>query len=720
MSDIVNVSRRDFLKTGAVAGGSLILGLYLPALGGRLHADEAAPASFAPNAFLRIDADESVTVIINHSEMGQGISTALAMMVADEMDADWNRIRVEFAPVDSTYNHTAFGIQLTGGSTSTMSEWDRFRTMGAAARAMLVVAAAAEWGVAPGSCSTEGGHVLHGETGRKVSFGRLVGKASALEAPAEVKLKTPDQYRIIGRPTRRLDSAEKVDGTAVFGLDVARPGMLVALVARPPVFGGSVASVDADKAKKVKGVRHIVRIDRGVAVVADDFWAASKGREALLVEWNEGELAGLDTRSQGEQYAEMGKRPGKIAGKTGDTSTALGSAAKKIDAVYELPYLAHAPMEPLNCVADVRAGACEVWVGTQSQTLDLAAAAAAAGLKPEQVKLHTTLLGGGFGRRAVLDSHFVVEAVQISKAVKKPVKVIWTREDDIRGGFYRPRAYHSVSGGVDSAGKVVVWQHRIVCQSIVAGTPFENAMFHEGVEHMAVEGVADMPYAIPNRLTEWHQAPGGVPVLWWRSVGHSHNAFAVECFLDELAHAAGRDPLEVRLELLAERPRHKRVLELAASKAGWGTEPPPGRARGLAVHASFGSHVAQVAEVSVSGKGAIRVHRVVCAIDCGPIVNPETIRAQMEGAIVYGLSAALHGEITFEKGRVRQSNFHDYPVLRMSEMPRVEVHIVESKDSMGGVGEPGLPPIAPAVANAVFAATGRRLRSLPFRLNESA
>ncbi|MCL4839939.1 MAG: molybdopterin-dependent oxidoreductase, partial [Thermoanaerobaculia bacterium] len=409
--------------------------------------------------------------------------------------------------------------------------------------------------------------------------------------------------------------------------------------------------------------------------------------------------------------------PGKVAhGTAGDAAAALARSARTLAAVYELPYLAHAPMEPLNCVADVRADRCEIWVGTQSQTIDRNAAASAAGLEPEQVTLHTTLLGGGFGRRAVLDSHFVVEAVQVSKAVKRPVKVIWTREDDIRGGYFRPRAVHAVQGGVDAAGKVQAWHHRIVCQSIVAGTMFESAMFRDGVDESAVEGVSDMAYAIPHRQVEWHQAPAGIPVLWWRSVGHAHTAFAVESFLDELAHAAGRDPLAVRLELLAEAPRHRRVLELAAAKAGWGNAAPAGRGRGLAVHASFGSFVAQVAEVSVSAKGAIRVHRVVAAIDCGPVVNPETIRAQVEGAIVYGLSAALHGQITFAKGRVQQSNFHDYPALRMSEMPEVEVHIVESGERMGGVGEPGLPPIAPAVANAVFAATGQRLRRLPFRL----
>jgi isoquinoline 1-oxidoreductase beta subunit len=452
--------------------------------------------------------------------------------------------------------------------------------------------------------------------------------------------------------------------------------------------------------------------------VADGFWPAKLGREALEIAWDEGPLATLDSRTQRAQYAELAQRPGTVARKEGDATAALGRAAKKFEAIYELPYLAHATMEPLNCVADVRADGCDVWTGTQFQTVDRDAAARDAGLKPEQVRLHTTLLGGGFGRRAVPDSHFVREAVQISKAVKRPVKVIWTREDDMRGGYYRPRAYHSVSAGLDAGGSPVAWQHRIVCQSFVAGTPFESVIIKDGVDDTAVEGARDIPYEIPNLLVDWQQAPGGVPTLWWRSVGHSHTAFVVETFLDELAHAAGKDPYEYRRARLGKHPRHKRVLELAAEKAGWGKPLPTGRGRGIALHESFGTFVAQVAEVSLTKEGAIKVHRVVCAIDCGPVVNPDTVQAQMEGGIVFGLTAALYGEITFEKGRVEQRNFHDYPMLRMNEMPEVEAHIVPSVEKMGGVGEPGVPPIAPAVANAIFAITGRRIRRLPFRAED--
>jgi isoquinoline 1-oxidoreductase beta subunit len=723
------LGRRAFMKTGALAGGGLILGFWLPAPGRGAAAAEpvaktAAPASgpapvgrpFAPNAFLRIGPDGSVTVIVNHSEMGQGVYTALPMILAEELDADWKTIRVEAAPVDPAYNHTAFGMQMTGGSTSTWSEWDRLRKAGATARAMLVAAAAQTWKVPASSCRTGNGRVIHPPSGRRLSYGRLAAKAAALAPPADVPLKDPRRFTLIGRSMPRLDTPSKVDGSARFGLDVRVPGMLVAVVARPPVFGGRVKSFDAARAREVPGVRHVIAIDRGVAVVADGYPAAAQGRRALTVAWEDGPLKGLDSRTQRDEYRALAAAAGAaVARRDGDLETAMGRAPFRHEAVYEVPYLAHAPMEPLNCVADVRADSCEVWTGTQFQTVDRDAAARAAGLKPEQVRLHTTLLGGGFGRRAVIDSHFVREAVLLSKEVKAPVQVVWSREDDVRGGFYRPAACHALQGGLDAGGRPVAWRHRVVCQSFIAGTPFAEHMIKDGVDATAVEGADDLPYDIPNLLVDWKEAPGGVPTLWWRSVGHSHTAFAVECFIDELAHVARKDPLAYRRALLAGKPRHLRVLELAAAQAGWDSPAPAGRGRGVAVHASFGSFVAQVAEVSVAKDGGVRVHRVVCAVDCGPVVHPDQVAAQMEGAVAFGLSAALHGAITFEGGRVRQGNFHDYPVLRMNEMPEVLTRIVPSTEKMGGVGEPGVPPVAPAVANAVFAATGRRIRALPIR-----
>jgi isoquinoline 1-oxidoreductase beta subunit len=718
MTAILNLSRRGFLKTSALAGGGLVVGVYLPALSGRAEAADGKAKNFAPNAFVRVGTDDSVTVIVNHSEMGQGPYTSVPMMVAEEMDADWTKVRFAPAPVAPAYNHSVYGIQMTGGSTSTWSEWDRVRKAGAAARQMLIEAAAQTWKVDAAQCKADNGHVVHAASGRKLSFGQLAEKAAGLKPPQDVKLKDPKDFKLVGNPTKRLDTPEKTNGKAVFGLDVSVPGMLVAVVARSPVFGGKVKSFNADRAKAVPGVRHVVQIERGVAVVADGFWPAKKGREALEVVWEEGPLATLGSHAQHEQYAELAKKPGAVARKEGDAATALGKAARKFEATYDLPYLAHATMEPMNCVADVRADSCEVWTGTQFQTGDRDAAAMDAGLKQEQVTLHTMFCGGGFGRRAVPDSHFVREAVQISKAVKSPVKVIWTREDDTRGGYYRPRAFHAVSAGLDAGGTLIAWRQRIVCQSFIAGTPFEKVVIKDGVDSTAVEGAVDLPYAIPNLLVDWQQAPGGVPTLWWRSVGHSHSAFVVETFLDELAHAAGKDPFEYRRAMLDKHPRHERVLELVAEKAGWGKPPPAGRGRGIALHESFGSFVAHVVEVSISPTGKLRVLRVVCAIDCGPVVNPDTVRAQLESGVVFGLTAALYGEITFEKGRVKQRNFHDYPMLRMHEMPEVEAHIVPSTEKMGGVGEPGVPPVAPALANAIFALTGKRIRRLPIHAED--
>jgi isoquinoline 1-oxidoreductase beta subunit len=714
MSIIINMSRRDFLKTSALIGGGLILGVFP----GHEEASGAKAETFAPNAFIRIGTDDIVTVIVNKSEMGQGVYTSIPMVVAEELEADWSRIRIESAPVDPAYNHTAWGVQGTGGSSSTWSTWDQLRKAGATARVMLIQAAAEIWGVNPLSCKAENGSVIHPETKRQLSYGKLTEKAAQMSVPQNVTLKKPEEYKIIGKPVKRLDTPSKVMGKAVFGIDVRVPGMLTAVVARCPVFGGRLKSFSDKKTKAVAGVKSVVRIPTGIAVVANNFWSAKLGRDVLEIVWDEGPLAKFDTKKQRSDYAALAKKPGTAARKEGDAEDALSKAKKRISAEYEVPYLAHATMEPLNAVIDFRKDGCDIWTGTQFQTADRNSAAKVLGLKPEQVKLHTTFLGGGFGRRANPHSDFVTEAAHVAKAVKKPVRVIWTREDDIRGGYYRPMWYDRISAGLDENGKPTAWRHTIVGQSIVAGTAFEKMLVKDGVDETSVEGASDIPYDIPNILVDLHSPKYPVTVQWWRSVGHSHTAFVVETFIDELAHAADKDPYEFRRSLIVKDPRLKALLELVAQKAGWGSALPEGRGRGIAVHKSFGSYTAQVAEVSVSREGEVRVHKVVCAVDCGRNVNPDTIEAQMQSAIVFGLSATLFSEITLKKGRAEQSNFHDYRILRMNHMPVVEVHIMPSEEKPSGVGEPGVPPIAPAVANAVFAITGKRIRRLPIRVED--
>jgi isoquinoline 1-oxidoreductase subunit beta len=697
------VSRREFLATAAV--GTLLLGF-------RVGDAAAAPAGadFAPNAFIRIGRDNVVTIIVNKSEMGQGINTALPMLIAEELEVDLRRVKVQAAPVGAAYAHPQVGIQFTGGSQSVATEWDRFRKAGAAAREMLLAAAAQAWGVDRASLRAENGRVL-GPGGRALTYGQLVDRARTQPVPTDPPLKDPSQFKIIGKPTRRLDSREKVTGSATFGLDASVPGMLIAVVARPPVFGATVKSVDEAGAKAVRGVKQVVAVPSGVAVVADSFWSAKKGRDALVVEWNEGPGATIDTDALEAEYDRLARTPGAPALRRGDADAALVGAARRVSAQYDMPYLAHAPMEPLNCLVSLGPDRCEIWTGTQFQTIDQANAARAAGLKPEQVAIHTMFLGGGFGRRAVPGSDFIVEAVHVAKAAGAPVKTIWTREDDIRGGYYRPMWHSSLSAGLDAAGKPVAWKHTIVGQSIVENTPFSGEI-KNGVDGTSVEGAANLVYEVPNAAVDLHSPRSPVPVLWWRSVGHTHTGFVVESFIDELAHAAGQDSYAYRRELLAGKARHLGVLELAAQKAGWGTPLPAGHARGIAVHASFGSFCAQVGEVSIQDR-AITVHRVVCAVDCGRAINPETIRAQMEGGIVFGLSAALYGQVTMKQGRVQQSNFHDYPVLRFNSMPVVEVHIVPSTAPPSGIGEPGTPLMAAVLGNALFALTGQRVRSLP-------
>jgi isoquinoline 1-oxidoreductase beta subunit len=707
-------SRREMLRASLLSGAGLFVAFHVPNKA-RAAAQPPAKPLPDPNAFVRVAPDGSVTVLLAHSEMGQGVWTGLAMLIAEELDCNWSKIRVEHAPAAPVYAHPAFGMQMTGGSTTTWSEFDRYRQAGAMARAMLVSAAAAQWKTDPKKLRTENGFVLRGSD--KLSYGELAVAAQAQTPPKSVKLKERKAWRILGKPTRRLDSPEKINGKAMFGMDVRLPGARTALVARSPVFGGKVKSFDASKAKAVKGVEQVVQVPSGVAVIASNFWSAKLGRDALAIDWDPGPGATLDSATLLKGYRETARTKGTVAAEKGDAEAALSKASKRVVAEYDVPYLAHAPMEPLNATVKLEGDRCEIWTGTQFQTMDQAAAARIAGIPPQNVSIHTQFLGGGFGRRATPSSDFVGEAVQVAKAAGVPVKVMWTREDDIQGGFYRPAFLHRIEAGLDDKGLPMAWKHTIVGQSILAGTPFEPMMVKNGIDETSIEGVVDSPYlaTVPARLITVHSPRSPVTVLWWRSVGNTHTAFAMESMIDELAWAAGRDPLEFRTAMLADHPRHRRALQTAAEKAGWGKLPAKGRARGLAVHESFGSIIAEVAEVSVDDQKEIHVHKVSCAVDCGTAINPLGIEAQVQGAVAFGLSAVLHSELTLKEGRVEQSNFHDYQVLRLPDMPEVTVQIIESDAKMGGIGEPATAPISAAVANAVYALTKTRLRSLPLR-----
>ncbi len=726
MSTIENLSRRRFLQGSA----GLTLGFWLPAVAapaagpGKAGEDAVGPIPFEPNAFLRIGTDNSVTVISKHLEMGQGTYTGLATILAEELDADWKMLRVEGAPADARrYNNLFWGpAQGTGGSTAIANSWEQLRRAGAAGRAMLVGAAAKRWSVPAAEIAVRDGVVSHAKSKRRATFGELAELAAKQPVPTVLKLKDPKDFRLIGKQVKRKDSVDKTSGQARFTQDVQLPGMLVAVVAHPPRFGATVKSFDASPARAVKGVVDVVQIPQGVAVLATDTWSAKKGRDALAVNWDERAAFKLGSEEILARYRELAKKPGLVAHQSGDTEQAFGKATKVVRASYDFPYLAHAAMEPLNCVIRLGDGGCEVWNGEQMQTGDQYALAGLFGLKPEQVTIHMLYAGGSFGRRASKDSDYVLEAAHIVKAIdgRAPVKLVWMREDDMRAGYYRPLFHHALEAAVDGNGRLTGWRHRLVGQSIIAGSPFAAGMIKDGIDLVSVEGAANLPYAIPNMTVDLHTPQDiPVPVLWWRSVGSSHTAYSTETFIDQVATAMGKDPVALRLELLTKHPRHAGVLKLAAEKAGWGTplksgKPGERRGRGVAVHESFNSYVAEVAEVTVARDGSVKVDRMVCAVDCGIAVNPDNVRAQVEGAVGFALSAALHGEITLKEGRVEQGNFDGYPPLRISEMPQVEVHIVPSVAPPTGIGEPGVPPAAPAVANAIAAATGKRLTRLPF------
>lgn len=713
----MNPERRTFIQASAVLGAGLTLSFYLPFGISRVMAGEAdKKVAWEPNAFLRIATDGEVTVIAKHLEMGQGIHTGLATLVAEELDADWTRVKVEGAPANaSLYKNLAWGpAQGTGQSTSLANSFEQMRQAGAIARAMLVAAAAEAWGVPSAEIAVRDGVLSH-PSGRKAGIGAFADAASYLSVPENVTLKDPATFRLIGKRISRKDNSAKLTGSAVYTADMKLPGMLTALVAHAPRFGAKVKSFDATQAKAIKGVVDVVQIPTGVAVLAEGFWPARKGRDALRIEWDESGAMQEGTAEILERFHVLADQPGQVVRQEGDTAGTLKTVAKKLQADYTLPYLAHAAMEPMDCVIARNGDGCELWHGEQMQTLTQLKMSAVMGVKLNNVKINMLLAGGSFGRRGNPVADYQTEAAHILKAIqgRVPVKLLWTREDDMRAGFYRPLNVHRLEAGLDASGKLVAWHQRIVGQSILADTPLQPVLVQNGIDPMSVEGARAIPYGIPNLQLELHTAKTQVPVLWWRSVGHTHTAFAIESFIDELAVAAGKDPVEFRRGMLADQPRLLKVMELAADRAGWGKPMPKNSGRGIAVHQSFNTYVAQVAEVRVEADNTIRVERVVCAVDCGMAVNPNIIEAQMQGGIGFGLSAALNGAISIDGGRVKQSNFHDYPVLRMDQMPLVEVHIVPSAEAPTGVGEPGVPPIAPAVCNAIYAATGKRIRSLP-------
>jgi isoquinoline 1-oxidoreductase beta subunit len=703
------VSRRTFLQAGAAAGGGLMLSLSLPFANGGAAA--AGADDFAPNAFVRIGGDGQIVLTMPYVEMGQGTYTSIPMLIAEELEVDLKDVRLEHAPPnEKLYANPLLGVQATGNSNAIRGAWQPLRQAGAAARTMLVAAAARRWNVDPASCRAHSGEVLHAATARSIKYGDLAADAARMPIPENVALKRPADFKLIGTPAKRLDTPAKVNGTAVYGIDVRPPGVKIATLAQSPVFGGRVKNVDDAAAKAVKGVRQIVRLDDAVAVVADHMGAAKKGLAALAIEWDDGPHAKLGTDDVLHELERATQTPGAVAQNIGDVDKAMAGAVTKVEATYHVPFLAHATMEPMNCTVHVRNDGCEIWVGNQALARVQAAAAKVTGLPLDKVVVHNHLIGGGFGRR--LESDGVTRAVEIAQHVDGPVKVVWTREEDIQHDMYRPCFFDRMAAGLDAKGMPVAWSNRFAGSSIIAR--WLPPAFNKGLDPDTTEGAVDLAYALPNMHVEYVRVePPGIPTAFWRSVGPSHNVFVTESFMDELAAAAKQDAVAYRLALLDKAPRAKAVLELAAQKAGWGQPLPRGSGRGVSVQHAFSTYMAMVAEVEVSKDGAVRVRRVVCAVDCGTVVNPDTVRAQIQSAIMFGITAALYGEITLKDGRVEQANFDTYQILRINEAPAVEVHIAQSSEPPGGMGEAGTSAIVPAVANAIFAATGKRLRKMP-------
>jgi isoquinoline 1-oxidoreductase beta subunit len=706
-----DLSRRNFLINSAVAGGGLLVSLSLPFDQGRAVGTE----SFAPNAFIRIGTDGQIVLTMPYVEMGQGTYTSIPMLIAEELEVSLKQVRLEHAPPnEKLYANPMLGIQATGNSNAIRGAWKPLREAGATARVMLIAAAAQRWDVDARSCHAHEGEVIHTPTWRKLKYGELAVAAAHMPVPKDVALKRAEDFKLIGTSAKRLDASGKVNGTAAYGMDARPPGVKIATLAQSPVFGGRLKSVDDTAAKAVKGVHQIVRLDDAVAVVADHMGAAKKGLEALKIEWDEGTHAGLGTQDVARELEQATHKAGAIAQNIGDADKAMANAATRVEASYHLPFLAHATMEPMNCTVHFRGTECEIWVGTQAIARVQAMAAKAADLPVEKVTVHNHLIGGGFGRR--LEADGAVRAVEIAKQVDGPVKVVWTREEDIQHDMYRPYWVDRIAAGLDKSGKPIAWINRFAGSSVIAR--WLPPAFKDGLDPDTTEGAIDLVYALPNFHVEYIRVePPGIPTAFWRSVGPSHNVFVTESFIDELAAAAGQDAVAYRRALLDYNPRAKAVLDLAAEKASWSSPLPKGRGRGIALQYVFGSYLAQVAEVDVAKDGSVRVRRVVCAMDCGTVINPDTVQAQIQSGVMFGVTAALYGEITLKNGRVEQANFDTYQMLRINEAPAIEVHVVKSTEPPGGMGEAGTSGIVPAIGNAVFAATGKRLRKMPIDSN---